>query len=158
LKLPNLKPEDVREADGSIKWKFVDTWLTIANSPGDVARLGKHLGIALGTLRKRRKKKKLNRLPPGRPRVKELSPRQHHVITQLKEGKTVSAIAAELNVSPQAVHSAKHHAVTKQRTEKNRCSACDGRGITYCSSCRGIGPHNHVCHTCMGDGYIFPKE
>ncbi len=148
-------------------WHFVDPFLRACVAPGDIPALAKQLGIDQGTLRKRRKDKGYKPMKPGRPKVRELSKFQHHVVDQLAKGKAVNEIASEAGVTSQSVSSARAKAEAKTAPDRNQCAPCEGTGVIGCGSeqdldtftqeprkrCKNIGPHNHMCPHCSGDGY-----
>lgn len=184
MRLPNVDPKDMRAGDRVILWKYIDPWLALVKRSGDLSQLAERLQIAVGSLRKRRQKLGLEPIKAGRPRVTKLSPKQHHVVQRLSEGKTVTEIATESGATPQQVSSARVKAEAKAMPERRECTKCGGQGVVVCGStddlktypiqgdlpravsyetgayarpqfaCLGQGSHHHMCDACMGDGYL----
>lgn len=160
MRLPNLTPNDVRRPalpNGvrPVFWERVDLWLKLVETPHDLTRLAEHLEIHRPTLALRRKQLKLPSLPRGRPLVRELTPNQLLVTKMKSEGKSNREIAETLGVGKTTV--AKTLALAEKKAQLPRsCPRCDTKGVEGCNSCKGQGPHHHVCRLCAGSGYVRP--
>lgn len=148
MRLPNLQPADVRGMchcntehgpeflcpHRVILWHLVTPWLNLCQQAGDLHQLAEHLNLSEGALRKKRRALGMPALPSGRPRVTELSEKQQHILTRMKEGKTVTEIAVETGVSPQSVSAAKAKAEAKATPDRRECKRCGTQGVIECGS------------------------
>lgn len=147
-------PEQVKDREGRVRWNLVDPLLRVVESRRGVALLAELLHISHNYLRQRRIAIGMRELGYGRPPVLTLTPREQFVYTLRQQGKRVTVIAAEMQVTPEAVRSNLHRANAKLEIVKRTCKTCNGYGVHKCAGkCPGSSAHHHVCLNCEGTGW-----